>query len=271
MIAALADKYKKVGYGRQLIFNDSSLIRRLSVHLQHATPKDLEVVVMQPASNNTRALYCGRFVSIYRSLIELEMLPNYNPALKLPKIRKRRTQPRPLTHAEASVLITQANLPQRHWFMLSCFAGLRAGEISQVRGVDLEESNDGHMLRVPYGKGGTDLVVPAHPMIVEMIQSYKTLDRLWPTMKAHSLSVAACKEMRRLGVKKKLHSGRHYFATSAYAASNGDLLAVSKLMRHASVATTQIYAELGSQVARSLVNSLPLPDLPKEQNEPQNT
>lgn len=265
MIAALADKYKKTGYGRQLIFNDSSLIRRLSVHLQFATPKDLEVVVMQPPSNNTKALYCGRYASIYRSLIDLEMLPNHNPALKLPKIRKRRSQPRPLTHAEASILINQAKEPQRHWFILSCFAGLRAMEISLVRGVDLEEANDGYQLRVPYGKGGTDLVVPAHPLVTEMIQSYKTLDRLWPTMTAHGLSVAACKEMRRLGVKKKLHSGRHYFATSAYAASNGDLLAVSKLMRHASVATTQIYAELGSQVARSLVNSLPLPDLIKEQ------
>ena len=115
------------------------------------------------------------------------------------------------------------------------------------------------MLRIPAGKGGTDLALPAHPIVVEMIKSYKTFARLWPTMKPHSLSVAACKELRRLGINKKLHSGRHYFATNAYSVSGGDILAVSKLMRHASPATTAIYAELASPVAKKVINSLTIP------------
>ena len=117
------------------------------------------------------------------------------------------------------------------------------------------------MIRIPAGKGGTDLALPAHPIIVEMIKSYNTLGRLWPTLRPHTLSTAACAELRRIGVNKKLHSGRHYFATTAYAVSNGDILAVSKLMRHASPATTAIYAELASPVAKKVINSLQVPEM----------
>jgi integrase len=58
-----------------------------------------------------------------------------------------------------------------------------------------------------------------------------------------------------------LNSGRHYFATNAYSVSNGDILAVSKLMRHASPATTAIYAELASPVAKQVVNAMQTPGI----------
>jgi len=38
-------------------------------------------------------------------------------------------------------------------------------------------------------------------------------------------------------------------------------LAVCKLMRHSSVATTQVYAQLGDAVARNVVANLSLPDV----------
>jgi len=38
-------------------------------------------------------------------------------------------------------------------------------------------------------------------------------------------------------------------------------LAVSKLMRHASPATTAIYAELASPVAKRVINSMTIPTL----------
>jgi integrase len=199
---------------------------------------------------------------IYRHLLYLKLIPEReSPAEKLPRIRKPKSMPRPFTHNEVALIMKEAKEPQKHWFILSCFAGLRAAEISLVKGADLEELQDGYMIRIPAGKGGTDLALPAHPVVVEMIKSYNTLGRLWPTMFPHSLSVAACKELRRLGINKKLHSGRHYFATNAYSVSNGDLLAVSKLMRHASPATTAIYAELASPVAKQVINSMQTPGI----------
>jgi integrase len=230
------------------------------VHPQFATTDDLEQVIMLSPAQATRKTNSNRYKMIYRHLIHLQLVPeDHNPAEKLVRIRKPKSMPRPFTAGEVATIMESAKSPMRDWFILSCFAGFRAAEISLTCGADLEEHQDGYMIRIPHGKGGTDLALPAHPVVVEMIKSYKTLGRLWPTVKPHTLSTYACRELRRLGINKKLHSGRHYFATNCYSVSGGDLLAVSKLMRHASPATTAIYAELASPVAKQVVNALQTP------------
>jgi integrase len=266
-IQEILDAYKKrfivLGHKKQLWSTDSHLINRLNkfAHPQFATIEDLENAVMMSPAQSTRKANINRYKMIYRHLFYLKLIPEReSPAEKLPKLRKPKSMPRPFTHNEVALIMREAREPQKHWFMLSCFAGFRAAEIALCSGADLEEIEDGFMIRIPAGKGGTDLALPAHPQIVEMIRSYKTLGRLWPTMKAHSLSTAACKELRRIGVNKKLHSGRHYFATNCYAVSGGDILAVSKLMRHASPSTTAIYAELASPVAKKVINNMRIPE-----------
>jgi integrase/recombinase XerD len=57
-------------------------------------------------------------------------------------------------------------------------------------------------------------------------------------------------------ITKHFHSLRHYFATTMLEKSGGDLIAVKELMRHTSVATTQIYTQLAQGRTRSLVNLL---------------
>jgi integrase len=257
-------RFQVLGHKKQLWLTDKHLILRLNdiAHPEFATTEDLERAVMKSPGLSTKKTNVNRYKMIYRHLLYLKLIPEReSPAEKLPRIRKPKSMPRPFTHNEVALIMTEAKEPQKHWFILSCFAGLRAAEISLVKGADLEELQDGYMIRIPAGKGGTDLALPAHPVVVEMIKSYNTLGRLWPTMFPHSLSVAACKELRRLGINKKLHSGRHYFATNAYSVSNGDLLAVSKLMRHASPATTAIYAELASPVAKQVINSMQTPGI----------
>ena len=264
ILDAYYKRFQVLGHKKQLWLTDKHLILRLNdiSHPEFATTEDLEKAVMKSPALSTKKTNVNRYKMIYRHLLYLKLIPEReSPAEKLPRIRKPKSMPRPFTHNEVALIMKEAKEPQKHWFILSCFAGLRAAEISLVKGADLEELQDGYMIRIPAGKGGTDLALPAHPVVVEMIKSYNTLGRLWPTMFPHSLSVAACKELRRLGINKKLHSGRHYFATNAYSVSNGDLLAVSKLMRHASPATTAIYAELASPVAKQVINSMQTPGI----------
>ena len=264
ILDAYYKRFQVLGHKKQLWLTDKHLIMRLNeiAHPEFATTEDLERAVMKSPGLSTKKTNVNRYKMIYRHLLYLKLIPEReSPAEKLPRIRKPKSMPRPFTHNEVALIMKEAKEPQKHWFILSCFAGLRAAEISLVKGADLEELQDGYMIRIPAGKGGTDLALPAHPVVVEMIKSYNTLGRLWPTMFPHSLSVAACKELRRLGINKKLHSGRHYFATNAYSVSNGDLLAVSKLMRHASPATTAIYAELASPVAKQVINSMQTPGI----------
>ena len=267
ILIAYQKRFVVLGHKRQLWLTDKHLINRLNkiAHPQFATTEDLEKAVMLSPAQSTKKANINRYKMIYRHLLYLKLIPEReSPAEKLPKLRKPKSMPRPFTYNEVANIMENAKSPQRDWFILSCFAGFRAAEISLCSGSDLEEQQDGYMIRIPAGKGGTDLALPAHPIVVEMIKSYNTLGRLWPTVKPHTLSTYACKELRRLGINKKLHSGRHFFATNAYSVSNGDILAVSKLMRHASPATTAIYAELASPVAKAVVNALKTPGINNE-------
>jgi integrase len=248
-----------LGYNTHLFYTDRGLLRRLNKPILEVTTQDLENIIMSVTKQGTKALYRTRIRSVFNSLRDMEIVPmDFQPDARVPKIKKPRTYPRPLTQNEVSLLLSQAAQPMRDMITLSCYAGMRAMEIAQVRGVDLEDRQEGWYIRIPNGKGRTDLSLPAHPLIIEVFERRKTMGNFW-NYRANDVSQMCCTEMRRLGVIKKLHSGRHFFATNAYAASNGDLLAVSKLMRHTSVATTQIYAELGSEVARSVINNLTLP------------
>jgi integrase len=264
ILSAYQKRFVVLGHKKQLWLTDKHLINRLNrfAHPEFATTENLEEAVMMSPAQSTRKANINRYKMIYRHLMYLKLIPEReSPAEKLPKLRKPKSSPRPFTNNEVALIMKESREPEKHWFILSCFAGLRAAEISLVKGADLEEMQDGYMIRIPVGKGGTNLSLPAHPVVVQMIQSYNTLGRLWPTVESHQLSTYACKELRRLGINKKLHSGRHYFATNAYSVSGGDLLAVSKLMRHASPATTAIYAELASPVAKQVINAMQTPGI----------
>ncbi len=260
----LRDRYKTAGFSTHLFYSDRGLLRRISKHPEDITHEDIESVIMSVTNQKTKALYRTRFKSMFNSFREMGIVPdNHDPMKKVPKIKAPRGLPRPYTQNEVNLLLSSADQPMRDMFTLSCYAGMRAMEIAQVRGVDLEEQSGAVYLRIPNGKGKTDLSLPAHPLVIEVIKKHNTMGKLW-NYRANDVSIMCNREARRLGISKRLHSGRHFFATNAYAASNGDLLAVMKLMRHSSVATTQVYAQLGDQVSRDVVSNLTMPNIGEE-------
>ena len=252
--AKLKDRYQTQGFGDQLFRNDWNLILRVGVHPQEATVEDLQKAISRASAQSTRAHYASRLRSVYKSLRKMGLIDN-TVTEDLPDIKKKRGLPHPLTKGEVELLTTEAKQPMRDWFIMGCYAGLRAMEVSKLRGIDLEETENGPVLRV-YGKGGTDLAIPVAPKVAELIRSYNTKGRLW-TVTPNRLSKRASAEMKRLGIPKKtFHSCRHYFATNMLAISGGDLLAVRDLMRHSSVETTQVYTQLANGKTTSLVNKL---------------
>ncbi len=250
----LCDRYRAQGFSENLFRNDWNLILRSGVHPQVATEEDLQRVILRAKSQGTRANYGSRLKSVFNALNKMKLISN-NPTLEMPVIRKGRGTPHPLTKGEAELLMTEAREPMKSWFIVGCLAGLRAMEVSKLRGLDLEETPDGYVLRI-YGKGGTDLAVPVAERLADLIKSFNTKGRIF-LVTPNKLSSRASKEMKRLGIDHKtFHACRHYFATNMLEKSGGDLLAVRDLMRHSSVATTQVYTQLASGRTRSLVNLL---------------
>lgn len=252
--AKLKDRYETSGFSEALFRNDFNLLLRMEVHPQEATLDDMQRLVMTAKAASTRANYASRLRSMYKAMNKMGLIDN-RTIDDLPTPRKGRSLPHPLTPNEAKLLMTEASEPMRDWYIIGCCAGLRAMEVANLRGIDLEQRDDGYSLRIA-GKGGTDLMVPVANIVADTIKKYNTNDRLW-NYTPNRLSKLAATEMRRLGiVGKTFHACRHYFATNMLEKSGGDLLAVRDLMRHSSVATTQVYTQLASGKTRSLVNLL---------------
>lgn len=255
IIERLGQSYLARGWSPMLWDNDRALLRRIGVHPDQATLADLEQVVMRGQAQSTRAFYVARIKSIYTSLRRLGLTESRIDE-SLPAIKKPRSVPKPISKAEAQLLMTEADEPMRDWFILGCMAGLRAMEVATIQGVDLSQVDEGeYELRVR-GKGKTDLVIPAHPDVVAVFQRNPTLGTLFPHSHPRKLSHRACTEMRRLGIhptRARFHACRHYFATSVLEASGWDLLTTSKLMRHSNVNTTTGYTALRSDRPREVL------------------
>ena len=252
----LSNRYEASGFSSHVIRSDWQIIRRIGVHPALASYADVEAVVLKAKKQSTRGNYVARLKSIYKHLNALALVNGNNPAADLPKVKVARGVPKPVTRAQYQKLLDEAKPLYRDWFILGGMVGLRAMEAANICGSDLIEDDSGHSLRI-IGKGGTDLIVPISPVVASMIQSHKTLGRLWEVT-PNKFSNRAANEMRRiLGEDAKhFHSLRHYFATNMLEKSGGDLIAVKELMRHSTVATTQIYTQLAQGRTRSLVDLL---------------
>jgi integrase len=261
----LRRRYEIAGFSRTLFMSDFSMLRGLcgDRHPREIRLQDLEDHILKGKTQQTRETYVARVKSVWNSMRMLGIIPMENHIEQgLPKIRVSRHSPRPITKEQAVMLMTETEEPFREWFMFGCLAGLRAMEIAQVRGSWLELHANGYFLRV-MGKGSTELLVPAHPKLVELIQSKNVLGRLY-TVDANYLSRLANREMRRMGIatpqngtgsRISFHSTRHFFATSVLAASN-NLITTQRLMRHNSPITTARYADLVNNEERSVMNTL---------------
>ena len=254
----LWQRYQVLGWSRTTWDNDWSLLRRTcgAQHPAQISTAEMEAVIVRIATQGGRVAAINRFRSIWRNLRLLGIVPEQHaPEAALPKLRKPRAVPRPISKDDALLLMTQARTPElRDWFTLACLNGLRAIEISRLQGSWLENTSEGHALRV-FGKGNTDLTIPAHPEVARIIQSHRTLGRLWPVTPGY-ISDAACVEMRRLGVNGTFHACRHFFATYLLEASGGDLVLVAELLRHSNLNTTRGYAALRQGRKQEVLNQL---------------
>ena len=161
---------------------------------------------------------------------------------------------RPAGTDELLHVLEHAREPMRSWAVLAAYAGLRCVEIARLSGRDLVPDAEGWMLRIPEGKGSKPGNVPAHPLIVELLRDAES-GRVWPTMNAQKVSQRGNAEMRRLGVRCRMHQLRHAFATELYKQTR-DVLTVQHALRHEQLETTARYIMFDDQAVRSAVSCL---------------
>lgn len=231
---------------RQTTVAAASLIRLTGVPVESATAADLDrwwqLIPMDPA---TRGAYLSGLCRFYRWRLLRDPAAS-DPTRYLTRPRLPRRLPRPVSAAAVEVAVAATAQPCRTWIAVAAWAGLRRAEIAGLSPGHVHVDGTTLSLRIT-GKGGRQRLIPVPPRLATVLAGYG-----WPIRTAGHVGdqVATC--LRRLGIDATCHQLRHYYATELYRAT-GDVLAVSTLMGHASVATTQVYAQVDDQHLAALV------------------
>jgi integrase/recombinase XerC len=194
----------------------------------------------------------------YAWALEQELLTE-DPTAKIRRIQVKSGTPRPISVDDLALAIDQAPPRMRAWILLMSFAGLRCMEVAALRPCDLIQVDGQTLLYLRETKGGGTATLPAHPAIVEALALLPVRDNLWWSVLPNTVSTDVSAYLHGLGIDASAHRLRHTAGTAWIRASGHDLLTTAALLRHASVSTTQIYAQLDPVRPAQVVNLVPVP------------
>lgn len=198
-------------------------------------------------SDSTAATYSSYLASWFKWLQLVDRRVD-NPMIKVGTPRVPEREPRPVADADVIKLLqTRMWTSTRRMILLALLAGLRVHEIAQIRGEDFDFN--ARLLWVK-GKGRKVKSIPLHPILVEVASEMPGAGWWFPMrgfesehMLSKSVSDVIGRTMRRAGIRGTPHALRHWYASTML--DNGvDIRVVQELLRHKSLATTQIYTKV---------------------------
>lgn len=212
----------------------------------------------EPLSPAARATYYSGVRAFFQWLTLIGVVrvdPTATPLFQRPRVGK--GLPRPLSVTEERRVLLAARGNTRAWLLLALRAGLRAHEIAKIRGEDVTAESV-----YVKGKGGKESYLPTHPDIARLAEEYPARGWWFPSsehdghVSADSVSILVGRLFRACGIPKgSIHRARHTYATTLRR-MGVDLFDIQDLMRHESVATTEIYAKGDLSKLRDAINML---------------
>jgi site-specific recombinase XerD len=211
-------------------------------------------------SASTRQTYYGALTAWHQWLLAEDIRAD-NPmvGLRRPRAPRRTAHPVSTTHIDR-LLRSGIRRRTRTAVLLCAYQGLRVHEAAKVRGQDVDLL--AHTLRV-VGKGGGEEVLPLHPIIAAEAAVYPRRGYWFPShsrpgrpVRGASLSSAISRAMERASIPGTAHSLRHWHATELVR-SGVNARVIQTLMRHASLATMQIYTLVDRDQQRAALHLLP--------------
>lgn len=233
--------------------------RTLAPHgLTEATRLHVETYLSRPLAAESRRTYRSHLRAFYGWCVEESFL-HEDPTARVPAVRVKRGLPRPVPDADLSVALDRANSRMRAWLLCMALGGLRCMEVAALRPDDLLDSVSGPLLFLPDTKGGGTATVPAHPLVVAALLAVPVRNGLWWTVTPATVSAQVNRHLRACGVPGTAHALRHWAGTSWFRVSGHDLLTTATLLRHASVDSSTIYAQLSPERPAEVVRLVGLP------------
>lgn len=151
----------------------------------------------------------------------------------------------------------------RRAFLLSCFTGLRLGDLKNLAWGDITREPE-PAIEKKQNKTQGIVSVPLSPSAWALIndkQIHRNDELVFPRMtatKSVNVHTPLIEWRKKAGITRAFgwHAGRHSFAMMTLEAS-GDIYAVSRLLGHSDVKITSVYLRLTDPRKREIIASLP--------------
>lgn len=254
------------GLAERTVTERPRIVRRaaalLSADPAALTTEQLVDYLAELPTASTRQTYYGALRAWHSWLMERGIRGDDPTAcLRRPRAPRREARPVATDHIDV-VLASGIRRRTRTAILLCAYQGLRVHEAAKIRGEDVDLVAG--TLRVA-GKGGADVVRPLHPLIAAEAEHYPRRGWWFPShtrpgrpIRRESLSAALSRAMARVDVPGTAHSLRHWLATELLR-SGANARTVQEVMRHASLATLQIYTLVDRDQQRAAILRLPTP------------
>lgn len=193
----------------------------------------------------TRYTYATSARAWHRWLVDRGYRPD-NPMDDIPVPKKPKSTPRPAPSDAIREVLDTSGRRTRAYIVLGTFLGLRVHEIAKVQGQEFAEG--WYFVR---GKGDVTAVLPTHPLVEQLRLGFPESGFWFPGsvdghVNPHSVTNTITKAFRRQGYDITAHQLRHWYGTHAQRIGK-DTRVTQMLMRHANLASTQIYTEVADQ------------------------
>lgn len=206
-----------------------------------------------PLSPKSAADYVGYFSTALNAAVRAEVIPE-NPIMALtPKerIKVPESKREYLTIDEIKALI-ETECPRKdvkQAYLFSCYCGLRLSDVYALQWKDIILDGEQYRVSIVMQKTTTPIYLPLSKHAIRWLPERNNAEdgaRIFAGLPAEpNINKVLTKWVAAAGINKKItyHTSRHSFATMMLTLG-ADLYTTSKLLGHANVKTTQIYAKI---------------------------
>ena len=130
----------------------------------------------------------------------------------------------------------------RDMFIFSCYTGLSHADLIKIKKEDVKKDGEDYIINDFRQKTGSEYNIMLLPPAMKILRKYNFNLNLMSNQKCND-QLKLIAQMAGIHINLTMHVGRHTFAT--WALTEGvDIATVSKMLAHANVSTTEIYAKV---------------------------
>ena len=213
----------------------------------------------KPLEQGTVVSYVSQLSIALNAAVRAEWLGE-NPFMQLSaseRVKKPESKRQFLAIEEVKLLIATEcrNMTVKQAYLFSCYCGLRLSDMETLRWKDIICNDGRYMIATVQQKTATPIYTPLSQNAVKWLPERKPDDSdetlVFATLPSRPTTNKILKQwVEKAGIDKKItyHTSRHTFGTMMMTVG-ADLYTTCKLMGHADVRTTQIYASAPRMVA----------------------